>query len=102
MYGTTQIETTTYVAQYIEDRYGMVMTPEEIFQKYPWHKIVWERFHADAFYKKKGIYFSWDDVPEPVEGMFASIISKEVLERYQFRGGKWWDIGSVTASCWKE
>ncbi|MDQ0876742.1 hypothetical protein QFZ77_005401 [Paenibacillus sp. V4I3] len=101
MYGQTQIETSKYVAQYIKDRYGKDISPEELYHKLPWHEIVWQKFFAYAFYKVKDYYFSWDEVPEPVEGMYAKIISKEILENYQYRGGKWWDIGSATASCWK-
>jgi hypothetical protein len=101
MYGQTQIETTNYVAQYLKDRYAKEVSPEEIYQKLPWQQIVWQSFFANAFYKKHNTYFSWDDVPEPIEGMYADIISKEILERYQYRDGQWWDIGSATANCWK-
>ena len=101
MYGITQKETTEYVAQYIKDRFGKEMTPAEIFNKQPWHKIVWQSFHANAYYGKKDYYFTWNDVPDPVEGMFAYIISKEILERYHYKNGKWRNLGEATAECWK-
>jgi hypothetical protein len=101
MYGITQKETTEYVAKYIKDRYGKEMSPDELFNKQPWHKIVWQKFHANAYYGTKNYYFSWDDVPEPEEGSLAYIISKDILERYQYKNGKWNDLGSANAECWK-
>jgi hypothetical protein len=101
LYDKIQTETTTYVAQYINDRYGKNVTQEEVFRKLPWHKIVWQSFFADAYYKKKSYYFRWEDVPEPAEGDLAYIISKEVLERYLYRNGRWCNLGEATADCWK-
>ena len=101
MYGQTQIDTTTYVAKYINERYGKNVTPEELFQKLPWHQIVWHKFRSYAYYKVAPYYESWDDLPEPVEGMHAYIVHKENMERYQFRGGEWIDIGADSPDCYK-
>jgi hypothetical protein len=77
------------------------MTPEELYQKFPYHKIVWQKFMAYAYYKIKDHYESWDDVPEPVEGMWVNIVKKNVMERYIYRGGEWRDMGSDMPSCYK-
>ncbi|MEC0266720.1 hypothetical protein [Paenibacillus anseongense] len=103
MRGITHKETSEYVAQYYRDRYGLITNGEEVLSKYPWHEIVWEKFFAYAFYKVRNYFESWDDVPnDPTEGMYVNIISYEVLNQYQYRGGHWRNIGSATASCWKE
>lgn len=101
MYGLTHRETAEYVARYYKDRYGLLITGEEILDKYPWHEIVWEKFVAYAFYKVEGYYESWDNVPEPFEGMCVYIVTYELLEHYEYRSGRWCDLGSATASCWK-
>lgn len=98
----TQKETSEYVAKYYFDRYGLIISGDEVFNKYPWHEIVWEKFFAYAFHKIKGYYESWEDVPQPYyEGMLVNIISIKLLERYEYRKGRWYDLGSCTASCWK-
>lgn len=101
IYGLTQTETTTYVANYIKDRYGKEMTPEELYRKLPYHQIVWQKFLAYAYYKKKDYYESWDEVPEPVEGLCAYVVKKDIMERRMFRNGAWRDLGSDHPECYK-
>ncbi|SEB46331.1 hypothetical protein SAMN05443246_0499 [Paenibacillus sp. GP183] len=98
----TQKNTSDYVSRYLKDCYGLEISPHDLLQIYPWHKIVWYEFYAYAYYKQNGFYECWDDVPTPyVEGMIVNIISLEVLDRFQYRKEKWHDLGSATADCWK-
>lgn len=94
-------ETSDYVAQYLKDKYGLITSGEEVLRKYPWHEIVWEGFFAHAFYKVKDYYVSWDDVPEPFEGMCAYIVKADVMERRMFKNGAWSDLGSDHPACYK-
>lgn len=98
---STQKLTATYVSRYLNDCFGLEICPDDLLRKYPWHRIVWYHFFAYAYYKEKNYYESWDEVPDPVEGMTVNIISLEVLDRFQYRKGVWHDLGSATADCWK-
>jgi hypothetical protein len=103
MRGLTHKETSDYVAMYFKDRYGLIISGEEVLMKYPWHQIVWEGFFAHAFYKVKDYYESWDDITgPPFEGRVVYIITDKALDQYRYRGGKWHDLGSANATCWKE
>lgn len=99
----TQRETSEYVSKYLLDRYNKSITPTELLDTKPWHHLVWYSFMAHAFYKKEGYYASWNDIPTPyVEGMEVNIVTVNLMERFQFLRGRWYDLGSCNADCWKE
>jgi hypothetical protein len=89
------------VQRYAKDKYNRDVTIEEL-RMVPWHKIVATHWDANVYYDLHHFYRSLDEVKEPVERMTAHIRTKEGVERYEYRQGKWHSIGDMDESMFKE
>ncbi|MFW5433685.1 hypothetical protein [Paenibacillus apiarius] len=53
------------------------------------------RFDALAYFKEGDFYDSLVDIAEPVNGQHANIRRPGIVQRYQYSGDKWIDIGDL-------
>lgn len=77
-------------------------TPEEILDLAANHgQLVSWYFTSLAYLNEKDFYRSWDEVPEPFEGMYAYIRTTGMVKGHKFIKGKWMETGELYDDMYK-
>lgn len=72
-------------------------TPEEILDMAGSNQqLVSWYFTSLSYLKERDFYRSWDEVPEPHDGMYAYIRKGRTLHGYKYHNDRWIDMGSLT------